>query len=68
MRLADPITARTGTFLKSFDIGEYKNMLVYCEQTEKAMKRNNIPGEIVFTKILAKKGKNDTWQVFLLQK
>lgn len=66
MRQVDPNRARKGTFLKSFDSGDYGEMLDYCTDTEKAMKRNSVGGEIVYTRIFNKKH-GDTWQVFLLQ-
>jgi hypothetical protein len=66
MRQVNPNQARKGTFLKSFDIGNFKEMLDYCGDTERAMGRNEIRGEIVYTKIFSKKG--DTWQVFLVRK
>jgi len=67
-RQVDPVEARTGVFLKSFDIGEYAGMLYYCGATKKAMKRHDITGEIVYTRIGmgTQERKFDTWQVFLI--
>lgn len=69
MRRAEPGEAKKGEFLKSFDLGEFKEMLDYGGQTERAMSRNQIRGEIVYAKIsTGKRKKFDTWQVFLLRK
>ena len=68
MRQAHPDEARTGTFLRTFAIYDFKDMIRYCEETERAMFRNRIKGEILYTKIPAwgRRRRNDTWQVFLL--
>jgi hypothetical protein len=51
----DPVTARKGTYIESFGIGEF------AEQ-------NGIKGEFVYTRIpkWGKKSKHDTWQIFLM--
>jgi len=47
----DPVYARTGTFLRSFPISEFKSMLLYAGATKLAMVRHGIRGELVFTRM-----------------
>lgn len=64
----DPREARKGVFLKSFEMGEFKDMLKYCGETKVAMVKNGIAGELVFSKVnrWGRGRKHDMWQVFLL--
>lgn len=66
IRRVDPVEARKGTFLKTFAIGEMKEMLAYCGQTRIAMARHDVHGELVFTRMNRWGKQGDSWQVFLL--
>ena len=57
----DPAEARQGIFLKSFRLREFQEMLKWCGQTESAMVRHGVKGELVFTK------RAFMWYVYLLQ-
>lgn len=65
----DPREARKGTFLKSFEMGEFKEMLKFCGETKAAMVAHAIQRELVFTKVnrWGLSRKHDMWQVFLVQ-
>lgn len=66
IRRADPVEARKGTFLKSFEMGDFKEMLKYCGETRVAMARHKVEGELVFTRMNRWGKRGDVWQVFLL--
>lgn len=68
MERVNPIVAREGTFIKSFPVRQFKEMLEYGDDTEIAMERHNIHGRLVFTRIGKGTGRRgaDTWQIFLL--
>jgi hypothetical protein len=52
--------ARTGTFIKSFGLKEFQEMLIWCDQTRAAMARNQITGDLVFTR------RTFMWYVYLI--
>jgi hypothetical protein len=64
----DPVTARKGTYIESFGIGEFAQMEGYAVHLEMAAEQNGIKGEFVYTRIpkWGKKSKHDTWQIFLM--
>jgi hypothetical protein len=80
MRKVDPVEARKGTFLESFDhaSGDLSDkapdaVIAYCKAAEASMKQLNklehlhVRGEIVYTQIPSwGKRKGHQWQVFLL--
>ena len=65
----DPRSARaSGYFLKSFEMGQFADMLKYCGQTKLTMVKHGVTGELVFSKVnmWGRGRKHDTWQVFLM--
>jgi hypothetical protein len=68
MRQADPVEARKGTFIRSFDRTEYTTMLQFIKDMEKCAKRMKLKHrEFVYTQI-SHKGSYSiaSWQVFLM--
>ncbi len=71
IRKVDPVTARLGHFLKTFECTEedFRAMMNYAIETKKAARQNKIKGEVVYTKMVGGHGaRHDTWQVFFLRK
>lgn len=67
MRRVSPVVARKGRFIKSFPSHQYQDMLNYGYETEMAMFRHHIKGELVFTEIgKGPKQRRWSWQIFLL--
>ena len=65
VREVDPVTARTGTFIRAFPVAEYDVMLAWCVNLRKAARRNGIKGEFVYTCIPLRTARS--YQIYLLQ-
>lgn len=57
----DPAITRDGTFIRSFALRERMEMIGWCAETKKAMRRNKITGELVFTR------RTWMWYVYLIR-
>lgn len=69
MRQVNPKEAREGEFLQSFDLGNFDQMLDQCAKFEKAMERNKVRGEIVYTRIRhGRFGHDENWQIYLIRR
>lgn len=71
IRRVDPVTARLGHLLKTFDCTDedFIAMKNYAIESKKAAKRNGIKGEVVWTKMVGgHPSRYDTYQVFFLRK
>jgi hypothetical protein len=71
MKRVNPNDARKGQYVDSYPFMKVQEKYIQkvCERLENSLRRNNQPGEIVYTKIPAwgKGGKLDpfdTWQIF----
>lgn len=68
MRQVDPVEARTGDYIDTWDINQYDVMIRAGEGLERTLKQAGNTRELVFTRInkWSKSRRNDTWQIFLL--
>lgn len=68
MRQVEPIEARTGDYIDTWDINQYDVMIRAGAGLEKTLRSMGNTRELVYTRISkwGKSRRGDTWQIFLL--